>query len=168
MSRLPDTFILLCFMGWVTKRLLYAVRSHSPKIVIYSKEPKIVTAFDLFTFFRADLIQSEASWKLPSNSDWLIGSFSIDDGYGSENVTFKLSQTLSLLFQFAENVKCRQISLDLISWGPHSSLERERKFLRRLFTSSIKREIRHFHVVVVQQRRRNVQKSVMHVQTCFA
>ena len=54
------------------------------------------------------------------------------------------------------------------SWGPHSSLERERKFCCRLFTSSIKPEIRHFHVTVVQQRQRNVQKSVMHEQTfCF-
>ena len=35
-----------------------------------------------------------------------------------------------------------------------------------MFTFSIKREIRHFHVVVVQKRQRNVQKtekSVMHV-----
>ena len=31
----------------------------------------------------------------------------------------------------------------------------------------MKREIRHFHVVVVQKRERNVQKSVMHVQSCF-
>ena len=30
----------------------------------------------------------------------------------------------------------------------------------------VKREIRHFHVVVVQWRQRNVQKSVMHVQSC--
>ena len=29
-----------------------------------------------------------------------------------------------------------------------------------------KREIRHLHVVVVQRRQRNVQKSVMHVQSC--
>ena len=35
----------------------------------YSKEPKGVTAFNLFTFFRADLTQSEASWKLSSTSD---------------------------------------------------------------------------------------------------
>ena len=28
------------------------------------------------------------------------------------------------------------------------------------------REIRHFHVVVVQQRQRNLQKRVMHVQSC--
>ena len=33
----------------------------------------------------------------------------------------------------------------------------------------IKREIRHFHVVVFQLRQRNVQQSVMHVQSvCFA
>ena len=36
----------------------------------YSKEPKNVTAFDLFIFLHADLIQSEASWKLSSTSDF--------------------------------------------------------------------------------------------------
>ena len=35
-----------------------------------------------------------------------------------------------------------------------------------MFPSSTKREISHFHVVVVQQRHRNVHKSVMHVQSC--
>ena len=54
----------------------------------------------------------------------------------------------------------------LVSCGLHSSLERERKFRRSLFASSKKREIRHFHVVVTQWRQRNVQKSVMHVQSC--
>ena len=49
----------------------------------------------------------------------------------------------------------------MISWGPHSSLERERKFHCRLFMSSIKREIRYFHVVVMLQWQRNVQKSVI-------
>ena len=43
-------------------------------VVVYSKEPKNVTASDLFTFFRTDLIQSEASWKLSSTSDWLTSS----------------------------------------------------------------------------------------------
>ena len=38
------------------------------------------------------------------------------------------------------------ISLELISWGPHSSLEKERKSRRPLLKSSVKREIRHFHV----------------------
>ena len=31
--------------------------------------------FNLFTFFRADLIQSEASWKLSSTSDWLMSAW---------------------------------------------------------------------------------------------
>ena len=35
-----------------------------------------------------------------------------------------------------------------------------------MLTSSTIREIRHFHVVVVQWRQSNVQKSVMHVQSC--
>ena len=37
-----------------------------------------------------------------------------------------------------------------------------------MFTYSIKRarKIRKFHVAVVQRRLRNVQKSVMHVQSC--
>ena len=49
-----------------------------------------------------------------------------------------------------------------------SGKEKESRCL--VFTSSTKREIRHFQVVVVQRRHRNVQKSVMHVQTsaCFA
>ena len=42
---------------------------------VYSKEPKSVTAFDLFTFFRTDFIQSEASWKLSSTSDWLMSAW---------------------------------------------------------------------------------------------
>ena len=56
-------------------------------------------------------------------------------------------------------MKCGRISLELISWGQDSSIERERKIRRRFFTFSINREIRDFHVVVVQ-------KSVMHVQSC--
>ena len=63
----------------------------------------------------------------------VLGTFSIDDSNGSENVTFKMNwrffffQTLSRLFQFAENVKCRQISLELISWG-RTQVYPERKF----------------------------------------
>ena len=63
---------------------------------------------------------------------------------------FAFFQTLSSLIQSAENIKFRRISLELVFWRLHSSLEREKKIRRGLFTSSIKREIRHFHVVVVQ------------------
>ena len=52
--------------------------------------------------------------------------------------------------------------------GPYLSLEKEQGPFCVLFSYSIKRahEIRKFHVVVVQPRLRNVQKSVMHVQSC--
>ena len=42
----------------------------------------------------------------------------------------------------------------------------KRKFRRRLFTTFIIHERRHFPVVFVQWPRRNVQKSVMHVHSC--
>ena len=41
----------------------------------YSKEAKSVTTFDLFTFFRTGLIQSEASWKLSSTYDLLMSAW---------------------------------------------------------------------------------------------
>ena len=44
--------------------------------------------------------------------------------------------------------------------------DRVRKFRRRLCTSSVQGKIGHFHVVVVQWRQSNVQKSAMHVQNC--
>ena len=47
-----------------------------------------------------------------------LRSFSIDE----MNSRFSF-QTFSNLLQFAEKVKCRLISLELISWRPHSSLE---------------------------------------------
>ena len=56
--------------------------------------------------------------------------------------------------------------MEVNSEEPYPSSERERKFCRLLFTSSIKRETRHFHVVVDRWRQRNVQKSVMPVQSC--
>ena len=51
--------------------------------------------------------------------------------------------------------------------GPYPSSGRQIKSRRGLFTLSTQREIRHFHVVVVQKRQRNVQKSEMHVQSCL-
>ena len=54
----------------------------------------------------------------------------------------------------------------LQSKEPYPSTEREIKFRRCSFTSSIKREIRYFHVVVVQKRAKKCTKSVVHVQSC--
>ena len=44
--------------------------------------------------------------------------------------------------------------------------EKKKKVVVFCSPSSTKREIRQFHVVVVQRQQRNVQKSVMHVQSC--
>ena len=57
------------------------------------------------------------------------------------------------------------------SFGPYLSFSKIRKRKRQflyVFTHSKKRalEIRKFHVVVVQRWQRNVQSSVMHVQSC--
>ena len=82
---------------------------------------------------------------------------------------FALLQTLSRLFHLVQFVKCWYILLELNSKRLYQSSGKEKQSRCLVFTSSTKREIRHFHVVVVQRRQRNVQKSVMHVQSlCFA
>ena len=79
---------------------------------------------------------------------------------------FAFFQSLSRLFLLTCFVKCRRTLLKLNSKEPYPSSEREIKFRRCLFTFSTIREIRHFHVVVVQKRQRIVQKRVMRVQIC--
>ena len=53
--------------------------------------------------------------------------------------------------------------------GPYVSLEKDKQNFCVVLTYSIKRarEIRKFDVAVVQQRLRNVQKNVIHVESCF-
>ena len=95
----------------------------------------------------------QVSWKGPLRSE---------DRDGSKNVAQKLnSRSINLNRDYSNSngfVKCRRTFLELNSLEPCPSSERE--FCRPLYTSSIKREIRHFHVVVVQWRQRNVQKTL--------
>ena len=65
-------------------------------------------------------------------------------------MNWRFFQTSSPLFLLAENVKCRRISRELISWGPRSNLEKEIKIRRRLFASSIERKNRQIHIAVMQ------------------
>ena len=53
--------------------------------------------------------------------------------------------------------------------GQYVSLEKEKQNFCVVLTYSIRwaREIRQFHVAIVQQRQRNILKSVMHVERCF-
>ena len=117
-----------------------------------------------------NLVRARARNVDGATPTYLKGSFSFDDGNGSENVTFqKWIRVFSNFFAFIPNCwKCQmQTNVpELVSWEPYSSLERESKIGSRLFTSSIKGKIRHFHVVVMQWRQINVQKSMRHVQSC--
>ena len=80
---------------------------------------------------------------------------------------FALLQTLSRLFHLVYFVKCWQMFLELNSKGLYQSSGKEKESCCLVFHSSKKHEIRYFHVVVVQQRLTNVQKSMMHVQSCY-
>ena len=75
-------------------------------------------------------------------------------------------QTLSRLFYLVQFVKCWQFFLELNSKRLCRSSEIEEESHCLEYTSSSKSSVRHFHVVVIQWRQRNVQKSVMHVQSC--
>ena len=76
------------------------------------------------------------------------------------------NSTLSQWFQAVQFVKCRQLFLELNSKRLFQSSGKEIESRCLFFTSSSKREIRHFHVEVVQRRQRNVQKNLIHVQSC--
>ena len=82
---------------------------------------------------------------------WYIRKFKIQRGDDNE-------KSLSRLFLPTYFVKCKRTLLELNSMGPYPSSGRQIKFRRGLFTFSTQREIRHFHVEVVQKRQRNVQK----------
>ena len=56
--------------------------------------------------------------------------------------------------------------LELNSKGLHQSSGKEKESCFLVFPTLTKREIKHFHAVVVQRRQRNEQESVMHVQRC--
>ena len=77
-----------------------------------------------------------------------------------------LLQTLSRLFHVVQFVKWWQF-FSGVEFEKTVSKSRKRKRSRGLvFTFSTKRKSRYFHVVLLQGRQRNVQKSVMHVQSC--
>ena len=82
------------------------------------------------------------------------------------NSEFALLQPLSHLFHLIQFVKCWLFFLELNSQRLYWRSPKEKESLRLVFTAYTKREIRHIHVVVVQWRQRNVQKSVMRVQSC--
>ena len=75
---------------------------------------------------------------------------------------FKISRLFLLIY----SVKCKRTLFELYSPEPYSGSKRKRKFGRLLFMSSIKREIRLFFCRSRAVTAKNVQKSVVHVQSC--
>ena len=75
----------------------------------------------------------------------------------------KLYRTYFILFNLSLMLA---IFLELNSKGLYQSSGKEKESCCLVFLSLTKREIRHFHAVVVQLQQRNVQKSMMHVQSC--
>ena len=75
----------------------------------------------------------------------------------------KLYRTYFILFNLSLMLA---IFLELNSKGLYQSSGKEKESCCLVFLSLTKREIRHFHAVVVQLQQRNVQKSMMHMQSC--
>ena len=80
---------------------------------------------------------------------------------------FALLETLLHLFQLVQFIKCWQIFLELNSKRLYQSSGKEKESRCLVFTSSTQREIGYFHVVVVLQRQRSVQKSDAHAKLLF-
>ena len=119
-------------------------------------------------FKRSILIKNRRQVKV--HEEQIIGTLRSNDATATSAVTSLVSLRSFILYRSHSYPlyfgKCRRSLLELKSLRPYPSSEGEIKFRRCLFTYSTKREIRHVHVVVVQKQERNVQKSVMHVQSC--
>ena len=105
--------------------------------------------------FRSIVLKTSSESLLSGIQAALIASFSIDDSDSSEDVTFKMNLRFFRHYRVYSNslkiiIKRTRIFLELCSRGPPSKLAREGKIRRRLFTSYIKRAIKHFHVLLVQ------------------
>ena len=107
--------------------------------------------------------------RLSSSS--LLRSLNNDDGDGYENVTYKVkSRCFKLYRAYSISFNSSNVGKFFWSWILKDCIkvyEKKKESCCLVFPSSTKRAIRHFHVVVVQRRLRNVQKSVMRMQSCY-
>ena len=100
-----------------------------------------------------------------------LGSLSNNDADGYKNVTLKVnSHHFKLYRAYFISFTSSNVGNCFWSWILKDCINVQEKKIKLhcclVFPSSTKREFRHFHVVVAQRRLRNVQKSVMHVQSC--
>ena len=136
------------WQAWATEITFVKVKHYLKKAQYTSRTPAVPKLRS----------RTEARLQFTSvpESNLIIGTLRLNDAVATRTSLKKMNlhsfQSLSQLFLPTYFVKCRRTLLELSSLGPYPSSEREIKFRRCLFTSSIEREIRHFHVVVVQKR----------------
>ena len=81
-------------------------------------------------------------------------------------MNLRLLQTLSRLLYLVQFIKRWLTFLELNSEGLYQRSGKKKESRCLAFLFSTKSETRHFHFVDVQRRQRNVQKRVMHLQSC--
>ena len=136
-----------------------------PPLPFFPPKPRSTCRFSIWQRSTCEPVRRLGFWEQ------ILGSLSRNDGDGYENVSLKVKsrcfkkryRDYSISFN-SSNVG--NFCLDLNSKNLYQSSGKENESRCRVFTSSTKREIWHFYVVVMQWRQRNVQNSVMHVQSC--
>ena len=112
-----------------------------------------LSACELQPFSCHDLTNDIYSQTTKLCSSTLKSEFALPQTYRAYSITFNSSNVGKFFWSWILK-ECIKVE------------EKKKKVVVRLFPFSTKREIRQFHTVVVQRRQRNVQKSVMHVQSC--
>ena len=94
----------------------------------------------------------------------ILGSLSNNDGDGQENVSFKVcSRCFQLYRANSISLYSSDVGESFWSWILKDCIRVQEKKKRVVVLCSHPQ----FHIVVVQRRQRNVQTSVIHVQSCY-
>ena len=102
-------------------------------------------------------------------SSFLLGSLCNNDGEVQLRKRHFSKKWIRATSNFIVLIPTRSIRQMLANFAVEDCIKAQEKKKKSMssFTSAKKREIRRFHVVVVQRQQRNVQKSVMHLQSCW-
>ena len=143
------------------------VYNHPPPpspFLFFPPKPRSACRFSIWPRSTCEPVRRLGFWEQ------ILGSLRKNDGDGYatslkkvKSRCFKLYRAYSISFN-SSNVGNFFLDLNFKKLYQSSGKEKQRRCL--VFTSSKKREIWPFYIVVVQWLQRNVPKSVMHVQSC--
>ena len=103
-------------------------------------------------------------------SSFLLGSLCNNDGEVQLRKRHFSKKWIRATSNFIVLIPTRSIRQMLANFAVEDCIkaqEKKKKVDVFIHVREKKREIRHFHVLVVQRQQRNVQKSVMHLQSCW-